>query len=732
MPKIFAQLGKESVALNTHCSINAKGELLIYGDIGDWWEGVTAKDIVAAIDSMEGSAIVVRINSDGGNYLEGFSMYHALRASGKKVVTYIDGIAASAGGTIFLAGEDRHIPANAFFHMHRAHGPGYGNPEALRDAADQVESIERSYVGILAERSGVSVDAIYDIISDGKEYLYRGQEAVDAGFATQLFDYEIPVAAKLNVTGNLRAALDTHVAALPILKPAAAAAKTQTKKGNTMLFKVKAKAGGMSAAVAILISAALQAKEYSSAGDALAAVGVDGFTVEMLDGSQTVDDAVLKSVAAKLDVEWAENPAPVKKVEELAGTNVNASKLAAIATEAKLDASVVKGWIDNGISVEEAGIEALKTVAKRDEGSMPGASGVRTVPAGSSLRAAMAQAMLVRVNPSVNKHTDESSEFAYASLMDLAKAHLSLAGEDVRGISPSEVMAKAYSAASDFPLILADVGNKEMLAAYKRKARSFTSIARRATMTDFKERHVVTMGSGSALGKVGENGEYKTGKFSEAGNSYKLDSYGRIFRFGRQHMVNDDLNSIVQFSQAVGSKSAALEQRLFWEFFLSAIKFNGANLYSAGNGTQMAAGATVAGALQKMKQAMRKQKDLDGEALDLTGSILVVSSNREEAALKELAGIAATKAADVNIHSNSLSLLAESRLDDAPNDPFYLLAPVDEAPVFEYAYLQGQEQPRLETQYGFESDGMSLKIGHDFGVGCIGGRGIVKNTGLNP
>jgi len=724
--KYFAQLGKKNIALNAHCSINTKGELLIYGDVGDWWESLDAKTIVSEIEALEGGVIVVRINSDGGNVMEGLAMYHALRSSNKKVITHIDGIAASMGGALFLAGEERHIPANGFFHLHKVNTGAYavgGNANDLRDAAEQLESIERGYVNILAQRSGQTVEQIEDILADGKDHFYIGQEAVDAGFATALFDYEIPVAAKLHVGEKVQAALLQHKE--KVSHTAAAAAQTQkAKKGSTMLFNVKSKKnGGTSAAVALLISAALVA-EYTVADDAVKGLAVEGLTVDVLSGAQSADDELLKVVAGKLGVDWAEErPAAVP-------TQADAVRLASIAAEAKLDATVVKGWLDKNLSVEDASMDAIKQVAARKESGMPAGGGVRVVSSGSDLSAAMAQAMLVRSNPSVHEHTEASREFAYSSLMEMAKAYLSVKGERVNGISPNDVMAKAYSSASDFPLILADVGNKEMLSAYKKKSRSFTSIARRASVTDFKERHVLTMGAGSQLSKVGENGEYKTGKFSEAGNSYSLDSFGRIFKFGRRHMINDDLNSLTQFMQNVGSKAAALEQKIFWDLFKSTLKYNGSNLYAANNNTLVNAGATVEAALAKMKQAMRKQTDLDGEQLDLIGAILIVSAEREEEALKQLAAVAATKAADVNIHSNSLSLLAESRLDGVTNNPFYLLAPVDEAPVFEYAYLQGEENPRLETQYGFESDGMSLKIAHDFGAGCIGGRGIVKNSGV--
>ena len=60
--------------------INGSGDLMIYGDIGDWWEGNDAFSVVAQLEQLnpEGE-LKVRIHSDGGNFLEGLAIYNALK-----------------------------------------------------------------------------------------------------------------------------------------------------------------------------------------------------------------------------------------------------------------------------------------------------------------------------------------------------------------------------------------------------------------------------------------------------------------------------------------------------------------------------------------------------------------------------------------------------------------------------------------------------------------------------
>ena len=50
-------------------------------------------------------------------------------------------------------------------------------------------------------------------------------------------------------------------------------------------------------------------------------------------------------------------------------------------------------------------------------------------------------------------------------------------------------------------------------------------------------------------------------------------------------------------------------------------------------------------------------------------------------------------------------------------------------PALEYAYLEGETGPYIETKNGFEVDGMQIKVRHDFGAGWVSHRGVVKNPG---
>lgn len=719
MHRKFKCLGKSPISLNASCQINTKGELLLYGIIGDWWDGLDALTIVRALDSMEGESIIVRIHSDGGNVMEGLAMYNQLKASQKRVVVYIDGIAASMACAVAMAGDEIIIPANALMMVHKPWIPAVGNANDLRDAADELDMIEQSYLQLHADKTGKSIDEIAALIADGKNHFFRGQDAIDYGLADTLAE-DIKAVASLNrfsIPKELSAGLFTQ----QVSKPAAAAAKISQQEN--VMFKIKPKNGGaLSAAAALLIAASLS-EIYKDVEAAVTGLQIDGVSAEVLTGKAELDDSVLKALAAATKVDFPEAQSPT---ETLNKTHIAA--LGRIAAQAKVESSVLSGWIEQGVSVEDASVQALEAVAKREDAQKPGRSIVRG-PNQQDIRPVMVEALLANGRPSSYKHTEASAEFAHLSVLEAAKAVLESAGENVRGKSRDDVIYMAMHTTSDFPMILADVVNKEIVNRYNEAPRHFQRISRQASSVDFKERHALSVGNGTDLEKKNESGEFKRGTLSEAKGSYKLDTYGKEFVFSRESMINDDLGALMDFASGAGTLAARKESDVFWSLFSGTPQYNGQNLFVVARNTQIAGQADLEVALAAMLLAMRLQTGLDEEHLALEPAVLVVSPEREVAARKVITSISPAASSDVNIFANSMDLVIESRLAGVSNNPFYTLANPSSALVFEHCYLRGNEMPYVESEVMFGTRGLKLVIAHDFAAGIVGGRGIVKNPG---
>jgi hypothetical protein len=64
-----------------------------------------------------------------------------------------------------------------------------------------------------------------------------------------------------------------------------------------------------------------------------------------------------------------------------------------------------------------------------------------------------------------------------------------------------------------------------------------------------------------------------------------------------------------------------------------------------------------------------------------------------------------------------------------PGTRFYMFADKTMAPVVEVAFLDGNQEPYIELQQGFEVDGAAYKVRLDYGTAVIDYRGAVTGAG---
>lgn len=155
-------------------------ELTIYGSISSdkWWgTEVTPTEIKELLDSAKNKELKIFINSSGGNVFAGLAIYHMLkRHEGKKTV-YIDGIAASIASIIAMAGDEIHIPKNAYLMIHRSWICTVGNKNDLLDTVSMLEKTDLNMTDIYQEKAteGITSEKILELM-DNETWL-TGNEA---------------------------------------------------------------------------------------------------------------------------------------------------------------------------------------------------------------------------------------------------------------------------------------------------------------------------------------------------------------------------------------------------------------------------------------------------------------------------------------------------------------------------------------------------------------------------
>lgn len=357
----------------------------------------------------------------------------------------------------------------------------------------------------------------------------------------------------------------------------------------------------------------------------------------------------------------------------------------------------------------------------------------------AAYRDAVADAIMHRAAPSLHAVSPQSREFAFRSLMDLARHAVERAGVNTAAMPDMEIAGFAmgmrsagYHSTGDFPAILSSVVNRTLRAAYDATPRTFGAWSTRVTVRDFRPVDRLQIGNAPDLVKVPEGGEFTYGTATEGKESYAIATYGRIIGFSRQMLINDDLRAFDRVVQSFGASAANLESDILYSILLSNPAMgDGTALFHANHGNLGTAAAITEESLTAMLRAFAVQKDLDGRAITvLPRNIIVPPGKRMVEIHKQLAATTPGSTAEVNPYSNRFSVVEEIRLvNTAGPDPWF--AATDPAfGAVEYAYLAGQEGLYTEHRVGFEVDGIEFKARHDFGAKAIDWRGLYKNPGI--
>jgi ATP-dependent protease ClpP protease subunit len=163
-------------------SIRYESTLTLYGDIGADCD-VNAMAVRDALNEIGPGPIDVNLNSPGGSAIEGQAIYNALVAHPGQVTIYVDGVAASAGSLIAMAGDIIVMREGAMMMVHDPSTIGMGTARDLRTQADNLDKLSEQYRNIYAKRTGLDTGAVAKMMT--AETWLDADEAVKLGFATR-------------------------------------------------------------------------------------------------------------------------------------------------------------------------------------------------------------------------------------------------------------------------------------------------------------------------------------------------------------------------------------------------------------------------------------------------------------------------------------------------------------------------------------------------------------------
>lgn len=656
-------------------------EVYVYGNIGDRWneDGVIASDLVRDLAALEADQITLRINSYGGSVPDGLAIYNALKRHPAPVAVHIDGVAISCASYIAMAGDTITMAKNAQMMIHAPWSFAGGNAVELREQADILDRYAKAMASAYADKSGKTYEDALAILTDGKDHWFLADEALAEGFADAVGD-EIAVAASLANSFDLsrfKSAAPSASGAQQVSQPAAAAVTTQEAHMPDPVQAAKTPAAPFARTLEDNTQVRAMFKPF------MANTSVSALLTDVLaDPSLTID-----TIQAKLLTE-------VGKTIEPANPQGAHPRVETVADEAdKRSEAIVTALLARSGVVNDANVRA-----------------------------------------SLN-----SNPFRGHKLLDIARASLERTGRSSAGMGQMEIVAAAFTqGTSDFPILLENTMHKALQASYARAALTWNRFCATGSVSDFRAHNRYRTGSFGSLDAVNELGEFTNKSIPDGEKaSITASTKGNIINLSRQAIVNDDLGAFVGLAAMLGRAAArTVEVDVYATLALNSgagpTMGDGKALFHTDHGNLTTGAALSMAALDLDRVAMASQKDVSGnDYLDLRPAVLLVPIG--------LGGTART-INDAQYDPDTANKLQKPNvvnglvrdIVDTPRiagTKRYLFADPSEAPVLEVAFLDGNQEPYLEVQDGFDVDGARWKVRLDYGIAAVDYRGAVYNAG---
>lgn len=173
--------------------------LWLYGDIGEFYGGITANMMREAIASVpDDMDMDLRVHCEGGEFHEGVAMHTLLAKRRGKVNGMVDGIAASAGTFPLMACSAIEMASGSWLMIHdvRSEMVGSFTVEELRTAVERMEATNEQIRGLYKARWKGTPKELATALA-AETYL-DAKQAIERGLADKVSKETARMAARLN------------------------------------------------------------------------------------------------------------------------------------------------------------------------------------------------------------------------------------------------------------------------------------------------------------------------------------------------------------------------------------------------------------------------------------------------------------------------------------------------------------------------------------------------------
>lgn len=407
-----------------------------------------------------------------------------------------------------------------------------------------------------------------------------------------------------------------------------------------------------------------------------------------------------------------------------------------------IDAS---GYITAAKSVDEVRQEVLAQLraGKNGQRAVPAANAEVTADEADKFRKAARDGMLMRVGIAVDNPAAGASEFRGQSLRSLAANCMQRAGVNTMLMDDEQLFRAAlgfdetrgvFAPDSAFVSIIGDTMGAVISSGYNTTETTFQLWTGKGSNPNFKATKRFRLSGAGEIVEIPQGGEFKSDKVEDEGVDTQLKTFGKKFGFSRQAFINDDLGTIAKAILAqTRSVKRTINKKVYQIIGQGANYIDGKPLFDAAQSNLGTTGALSTVTLGELFVLMRQQKNLGGkEVLNISPKFGLFPATLQMEAWKLLNSIADPGAAHsgvVNPLQGKLIPIVDAELDVYSKDAFYTVASPAEVDTIEVAYLNGKEEPTLESRVAWDILGIEYRMYHDFAVSLLDYRGLNKNKG---
>jgi hypothetical protein len=601
--------------------------------------------------------------------------------------------------------------------IHNPLNGAYGDAAELRKAADQLDMLHAQIVKIYSAKTGLTARELTALMD--AETWFTAEQALKKRFITSIVAASGAVNA-INVKpfGFQKAPAHPLIAAQALEAPRTAVAAPATQENHM---------------------------------DPVDAPGA---------GTPTPTPAPAPTPPAP-GITAAENKAPdaaAIAAQAIAAERTRASGIRQAVNKARLLPAFAEEMVEAGTSIEDARAQIIDKLADASDATMP-RNNAPLIQVGTEARekwltgaqnALIARAGLTGIISAAAKVRGEKVDLDPGELrgirnVELARMALDIAGIDVRSYDRDKIVASALTArnaitqtTSDFGVLLENVMHKTLQAAYAVTPDSWSRVCGIGSVSDFRPHNRYLRGTFGELDDLNEAGEFKTKAVPDgAKEQISAKIKGNIIALSRQAIVNDDMDAFSGIAIDFGRAAKLTIEIAFYRLLalnsgLGPVMNDGKTFFHADHGNIPTAAVPSVVAFDAMRVLMARQKDVSGnEYLEIRPYTGLFPT--------ELGGTARTLN-DAAYDPDTANKLQKpnmvrgmfSDIVDTPRlsgTPWYGFADKDMAPAFEVVFLNGEQEPFLDSEEGWRTDGTEWKVRHDFGVGGVNYRSASRNAG---